>query len=132
MAEAFLKQIGAEKFDVFSAGIEPGKLNPVVVEAMRESGLDISGNQTKSVEAMLKSGQSFDYVVTVCDETSAERCPVFPGKTTRLHWGFPDPSGFSGTPSEKLETTREVRDTIKAKVSSWYSSVCAGKPVDNS
>ena len=86
MAEAFLNQMCGDEFQAQSAGIEPGRLNPIVVEAMREIGVDISGNKTKSVADMLQSGQVFAYVVTVCDETSAERCPVFPGGTTRLHW----------------------------------------------
>jgi arsenate reductase len=124
MAEAFLKQICGDEFDVQSAGLEPGKLNLIVVEAMKEVGIDITGNQTKSVDAMLKSGKKFDYVVTVCDETSAERCPIFPGKTSRLHWGFTDPSGFQGTHEEKLAKTREVRDTIKAKIEAWCKEVC--------
>jgi arsenate reductase len=119
MAEAFLNQVCGDTFEAHSAGLEPGKLNPVVVEAMREAGIDISGNQTKSVMDMIKSGQLFAYVVTVCDEASAERCPIFPGVTTRLHWGFPDPSAIEGTPEQKLARTREIRDTIKAKVQAW-------------
>jgi arsenate reductase len=124
MAEAFVNQLCPEDFHAQSAGIEPGKLNPVVVEAMREIGVDISGNQTKSVDDMLKSGQSFTYVITVCDETSAERCPVFPGQTIRLHWGFHDPSSFQGTPESRLAFTRKVRDAIKAKVEHWCANVC--------
>jgi arsenate reductase (thioredoxin) len=124
MAEAFLNQLCGNEFRVQSAGIEPGKLNPVVVAAMREIGVDISGNATKSVADMLESKQSFAYVITVCDETSAERCPVFPGGTTRLHWGFPDPSGFQGTPEERLAFTRQVRDAIKSKVEQWCAEVC--------
>ena len=124
MAEAFVNDICEEQFEAQSAGIEPGKLNPMVVEAMKEAGIDISGNQTKSVDSMLKSGQTFDYVVTVCDETSAERCPIFPGRTTRLHWGFPDPSALQGTRDEKLARTREIRDSIKAKVEQWCGEVC--------
>jgi arsenate reductase len=124
MAEAFLKQICGEEFEAYSAGLEPGKLNPIVVEAMREIGIDISGNQTKAVIDMFKSGKAFAYVITVCDETSAERCPIFPGVTKRLHWGFPDPSGYPGTREEKLAKTREVRDTIKQKIEQWCSEVC--------
>ena len=116
MAEAFLNQICGEEFEAHSAGLEPGKLNPIVIEAMQEIGIDISGHQTKAVFDMLKSGKIFQYVITVCDETSAERCPIFPGITKRLHWGFPDPSGFPGTHDEKLAKTREVRDTIKQKI----------------
>src|SRR6266481_9567421 len=86
MAEAFLNDICGEQFEAHSAGLEPGKLNPLVVEAMGEIDIDVSRNQTKSVSEMIKSGRKFDYVITVCDETSAERCPIFPGVTARLHW----------------------------------------------
>src|SRR3989449_5387220 len=124
MAEAFLNEICGEQFEAHSAGLEPGKLNPIVVEAMQEIGIDISGNQTKAVFDMLKSGKTFAYVVTVCDETSAERCPIFPGVTTRLHWSFPDPSALQGTHDEKLARTREIRDAIKAKVEEWCAQMC--------
>src|SRR5436853_4625987 len=96
MAEAFLNQICGSEFEAQSAGLEPGKLNPIVVEAMQEIGIDISRNRTKAVSDIRKSGKSFAYVITVCDEASAERCPIFPGVTTRLHWSFPDPSALSG------------------------------------
>lgn len=124
MAEAFLSRACGHEFAAHSAGLEPGKLNPVVVEAMREIGIDLSGNRTKSVAEMIASGTEFAYAITVCDEASAERCPVFPGATKRLHWGFPDPSGFQGSPAEKLERTRAVRDQIKAKVDAWCAEVC--------
>ena len=124
MAEAFLNQICGDEFEAHSAGIEPGKLNPVVVEAMREIGIDISGNQTKAVFDMIKSGKAFAYVITVCDETSAERCPIFPGVTTRLHWSFSDPSSFQGSPEERLAKTRAVRDSIKEKIEEWCGEVC--------
>jgi arsenate reductase len=124
MAEAFLRQTCGDEFEVHSAGIEPGKLNPIVVEAMREVGIDISQNKTKAVWDFVKSGDLFAYVITVCDEASAERCPIFPGVTKRLHWGFPDPSGFEGTHEEKLARTRQVRDTIKARVETWCQEVC--------
>src|SRR5215475_10457130 len=124
MAEAFLNDICAEQFEAHSAGLEPGKLNPVVVEAMREVGIDISRNQTKAVFDIYKSGKNFAYVITVCDETSAERCPIYPGVTTRLHWSFPDPSSVQGSHDEKLAQTRQVRDTIKARVEEWCAQVC--------
>ena len=124
MAEAFLNAICPETFHAQSAGIEPGKLNPVVVHAMQEAGIDISQNKTKAVFDFLKRSEHFHYVITVCDETSAERCPVFPGVTTRLHWGFPDPSSFQGSPEEKLAFTRKVRDTIRAKIESWCAEMC--------
>ena len=124
MAEAFLNQICGNEFEAHSAGLEPGKLNPVVVEAMQEIGIDISGNQTKAVFDYIKSSQRFAYVITVCDEASAERCPIFPGVTTRLHWSFPDPSAFQGLQEEKLARTREIRDTIKQKIEQWCAEVC--------
>ncbi|PWU21655.1 MAG: arsenate reductase ArsC [Verrucomicrobia bacterium] len=125
MAEAFLSQICGDDFEAHSAGLEPGKLNPVVVEVMREVGIDISRKQTKAVFDMFKSGKTFAYVITVCDEASAERCPIFPGISTRLHWSFRDPSGFNGTPNQILQETRGVRDAIKQKIESWCSEVRA-------
>jgi arsenate reductase len=124
MAEAFLRQKCSETFEVHSAGLEPGRLNPTVVEAMREIGIDISKNKTKAVSDFIQAGDTFAYVITVCDEASAERCPVFPGPATRLHWGFADPSSFPGSPQEKLIKTREVRDAIKAKIDAWCLEIC--------
>jgi arsenate reductase len=124
MAEAFINQRCGGDFQAHSAGLEPGRLNPVVVEVMSEIGIDISGNKAKSVSEMMKSGKTFTYVITVCDETSAESCPVFPGVTKRLHWGFPDPSSFRGSRQENLQKTREVRDSIKSKIEEWCAEVC--------
>ena len=124
MAEAFLNEICGEFFEAHSAGLEPGNLNPIVVEAMQEIEIDISSNKTKSISEFLKSNKLFSYVITVCDEASAERCPIFPGVTKRLHWSFPDPSSFHGTPEEKLARTREVRDAIKAKIEAWCAEAC--------
>ncbi|HUE36405.1 MAG TPA: arsenate reductase ArsC [Candidatus Acidoferrum sp.] len=127
MAEAFLNQFCGDEFEAHSAGLEPGKLNPIVVEAMQEIGMDISGNQTKAVFDIFKSGKTFSYVITVCDETSAERCPIFPGITQRLHWSFPDPSAIQGTQEQKLSRTSEIRDIIKSKVEEWCEEVCCLK-----
>jgi arsenate reductase len=129
MAEAFLNQMCPDQVEAESAGLEPGTLNPIVVEAMREVGIDIAGNQTKAVEDFIRSGKQFDYVVTVCDEASAERCPIFPRATRRLHWGFQDPSRFQGTDGEKLAQVREVRDKVKARVQQWCDEVCRAMPV---
>jgi arsenate reductase len=93
MAEAFLNDICGAEFEAQSAGLEPGTLNPLVVEVMREAGLDISRNKTQAVFDVFKSGQLFAYVVTVCSEAEAGGCPIFPGPAQRLHWPFPDPSG---------------------------------------
>lgn len=123
MAEAFANFYGKGKLIAQSAGIEPGSLNPYVVKVMGEIGIDISNNQTKSVISFLKDGYSFDYVVTVCDATSGERCPFFPGKVKRLHWEFEDPSSFDGTEEEILLKTRNVRDKIKEKIIEFINSI---------
>lgn len=123
MAEAFMNRLGAGRVEAESAGLEPGALNPVVVEAMREAGFDISGNKTKSVFDLLEAGRTYDLVVTVCDEASAERCPTFPGKARRLHWGFADPGALPGGREEKLAGTREIRDAIRAKVGEFLSQL---------
>ena len=128
MAEAFLNNICSDQFEAHSAGIEPGKLNPIVVEAMQEIGIDISRKGTQAVFDVYKSGQTFSYVITVCDEASAERCPIYPGVTTRLHWSFPDPSAIAGSHEEKLARTRQIRDTIKAEVEAWCAEVCPAIP----
>jgi len=119
MAEAFLKKYGGSRFEIESAGLEPGKLNPVVVEAMKEIGIDISQNKTKSVFDFYKQGKEYDYVITVCDESQSGACPVFPGRGERIHWGFKDPSSFQGTREEKLTDTRKVRDEIESRIKDW-------------
>jgi arsenate reductase len=121
MAEALLKSLGGDKFEVQSAGIEPGILNPLAVAAMKDAGIDISSKLTKSVFDYFKDGSIFNYVITVCDETSAERCPIFPGLATRLHWSFRDPSSFEGSFEEKLIKTIAVREEIKAKILDWLN-----------
>src|SRR5207245_3921598 len=116
MAEAYLNHFGEGRFESESAGLEPGTLNPRVVQVMKEDGIDIAGNQTKSVFDLFKRGGLYSFVVTVCDETSAEKCPIFPGVAKRLHWRFEDPSSLSGTAADKLERPREIEDAIKRKV----------------
>ncbi len=124
MAEAWLNHICGGYFAAQSAGIEPGTLNPLAVQVMAESGIDISHKGTQDVFDVFKSGQLFAYVITVCDETSAERCPTFPGAGKRLHWSFPDPSRVTGTAEEKLERVREIRDQIHARIEAWCEEVC--------
>jgi arsenate reductase len=123
MAEALLNEMCGDQFEAQSAGLEPGQLNPLAVEAMLEENIDLTTKDTKSVFDIFKSGQMFAYVITVCDGASAERCPIFPGVTTRLHWSFADPSSFTGTWGEKLEQTRQVRDAIKAQIKEWCAEV---------
>lgn len=116
MAEAFLNQLGNGKFTAESAGIEKGKLNPYVVCAMHEVGIDISQNETKEVFDLFKQGTLYQAVITVCEKEAAERCPIFPGMVKRIAWSFPDPSKFTGTDEEILAKVRVVRDEIKEKV----------------
>ncbi len=125
MAEAWLNRLCPEQFEAHSAGLEPGALNPLAVEAMREIGVDISGKKTQSVFDVVKRGQLFSYVITVCDESSAERCPIFPGATTRLHWSFPDPAAITGSHEERLNGVRKIRDQIRARIEMWCNQMCA-------
>ena len=125
MAEAFLNDICGDHFEAHSAGLEPGTLNPLALETMREIGIDISRKGTQSVFDVFRSGELFAYVITVCDETSAERCPIFPGVTTRLHWSFPDPAALTGTREERLAGTREIRDQIRERIEMWCDEMCA-------
>lgn len=123
MAEAYLKKLGGDLFAPESAGLEPGKLNPLAVEVMREDGIDISNNQTKDVFEMHEAGKSFDYVITVCDAKNSERCPVFPGMHKKIAWDFDDPSQFEGTKENKIAATRIVRDQIKEAVREFIESI---------
>jgi arsenate reductase len=125
MAEAFLNEICGDHFEARSAGLEPGKLNPLAVQTMREIGIDISQKQTQSVSDVLDSGERFAYAITVCDESSAERCPVFPGEAKRLHWSFPDPCALIGTNEERLAGTRQIRDQIRVRIQMWCDEMCA-------
>jgi arsenate reductase len=127
MAEAYLQKLGAGAFAVESAGLEPGKLNPYVVRALREDGIDISGKQTHSVFDFSRQGRTYDYVITVCSKEAAERCPVFPGRATRLQWFFPDPSTFAGSDEEIMKKVREVRDAIRGEVSGFLEGVTRGQ-----
>jgi arsenate reductase len=126
IAEAFFNQLCGDEFEALSAGVEPGKLNPLTVEVMKEVGIDISGKQTQAAFDLAKRGELFSYVVTVCDE-AAERCPIFPGASERVAWSFPDPSRFEGTWEERLQRTRDVRDEIKRRIEEWCSTVCQGE-----
>ena len=125
MAQAFLNHSNQSLFVGESAGLEPGTLNPLAIEAMSELGIDISHQPANSVWEVFKAGRTYGYVITVCDAETAEKCPIFPGSAVRLHWSFHDPSTFTGTPEEKLEKVREVRDAIAAQVEAF----CAEKAV---
>ena len=122
MAQAFLEQHGEGRFEVDSAGLEPGKLNPYVVRAMAEIGIDISNNETKSVFDLFKAGRIFQVVVTVCSKEAAEKCPIFPGLSEKQHWPFSDPSAFKGHDEEIMAKVRTLRDQIEAAVKDFVAS----------
>jgi arsenate reductase len=124
MAEELLRKYCGKTIEVESAGITPGTLNPLAIEALLEVGIDIRRKQTKDAFELSRAGNEYSHVITVCDETSAEACPVFPGGGERMHWGFPDPSAFKGSWEERLSKTREVRDQISACVENWCSLNC--------
>lgn len=123
MAEELLRKIAGDRFDVESAGLEPGTLNPYVVKVLKEEGIDITGKRTAAAFDLLKQGRYYTYVITVCDETSGEKCPIFPGCRERFHWSFPDPAKFIGTDDEKTEKVRKLREEIRDKVREWVDSV---------
>jgi arsenate reductase (thioredoxin) len=125
MTEEYIRKAAGDRIDVMSAGIEPGTLNPVVVELLKEDGIDITGKSTRSVFDLHKNKERFDYVIAVCDKEAAERCPIFPAERERLHWPFPDPSQASGTMEEKLAYVRPIRDQIRSKVEEFVRRVLA-------
>ncbi len=117
MAEGYLRHVAGDRFEAISAGIHPKGLNPLAVEAMREIGIDISGQESKAVTSLL--GQHIAYVVTVCDN-AREHCPIFPGTWKFLHWSFEDPAVSEGTREQRLAVFREVRDQIIAQIDSEF------------
>jgi len=123
IAEALFNSMAGKEFFAQSAGLEPGKLNPLAIEVMREINMDISSNETKSVFDFYKNNEIFEFVITVCDAAHSQRCPIFPGITKRLHWSFEDPESFTGTYEEKIQKTRVVRDKIKKAVENLLNEI---------
>ena len=123
MAEAYFRKFGGGFIEVESAGLEPGVLNPLVVRALAEDGIDIAGKKTQDVFSLYKAGRTYRYVVTVCAKEAAERCPIFPGRAEKLHWPFPDPSTFVGTDAERMAQVREVREAIREKVRGFVTEL---------
>ena len=109
MAEGLLRHMAGDRLEVKSAGVAPTAVRPEAIEVMRELGIDISGQRSKSVDDFV--GREFDYVITVCDNAN-EQCPVFPGRTNRLHWSFDDPAAAQGDEPTRLAVFRRVRDEI--------------------
>jgi arsenate reductase (thioredoxin) len=113
MAEGLLRRLAGDRFEIMSAGTEATHVRPLAVRAMDEVGVDISGQESKTLERYLR--EPFDYVITVCDDAN-EACPVFPGAKNRRHWSLPDPSAAEGTEEERLAVFRSVRDGIRDRV----------------
>jgi len=127
MAEAFLNDMAGDRFQPESAGFHPTRINPLVVEVMGEAGIDLSNSQTRSVFKLYQAGNLYDYVITVCEESTENQCPLFPGVTRRLNWPFDNPEAFEGTREEKLDQIRRVRDEIKARIGAWLLEMGDGK-----
>ncbi len=125
MAAALLNAACAPALHAESAGFEPGELSPLAVASMREIGIDISTNATQSVFDLFKSGHLYAYVITVCDEATAETCPIFPGIVKRLHWSIPDPTRLEGAWDQRLAAARDIRDTIAREVAAFCMQHCA-------
>ena len=117
IAEALFNKYCKSDCEAYSAGLEPGELNPYVVQVLKEDeGIDISKNRTKSAMEFIKNGTLFSYVVTVCDEATSQRCPIFPGVRERIIMSFKDPSELKGSDEEILEQVREIKDAIKQDI----------------
>ena len=118
MAEGLLRALASDRFDVASAGTEATRVHPLAIRAMDELGIDLRGHSSKTIDRLL--AEPWDYVITVCDSAN-ERCPLFPGRTTRLHWSFEDPSAAMGSEDERLAVFRQVRDAIVARLRGWVA-----------
>ncbi|MDT8271559.1 MAG: arsenate reductase ArsC [Desulfomonilia bacterium] len=118
MAEAFLRKLGGDRFEAFSAGLEPKGVHPVTKQVMEEIGIDMSFHTSKHLDAYLGK-MHFSYVITVCSHADASCPAVFPGAGKRLHWDFDDPAAFEGTETETLEKFRHVRDQMRERIMKW-------------
>jgi arsenate reductase (thioredoxin) len=116
MAEAWLRYLAGDRYEVYSAGTEASPVRPLAIRAMAEMGIDISRHESKTLDRYLH--QPWDYVITVCDDANAS-CPVFPGGGHRLHWPFPDPSHATGNDEKQLAAYRRVRDAIKTRIDAF-------------
>lgn len=119
MGEGLFRREGRGAYQVESAGTKPGHVRPEAITVMSELGIDLTGHRSKSVNEF--DGQSFDYVVTVCDN-ARDNCPVFPAGAERIHWSFEDPAAVQGTEEERLAAFRRIRDQIQAKVQDFYAT----------
>lgn len=119
MAEGWLRHLAGDHFEAFSAGIKPLGMNPDAIKVMREIGIDISAQRSKHAGELL--GQSFPYVITVCD-SARESCPIFPGTFKKLHWSLQDPAAAQGSEEHRLEVFRRVRDGIGERMRAFVTA----------
>lgn len=124
MAEGLLRSLAGDRAEVFSAGVERSFVRPQAIEAMRERGIDITSQRSKSVDEF--AGQKFDYVITVCDN-ARERCPVFPGSYERVHWSFDDPAAAEGDTEAVIAVFRRVRDEIESRLREFIKEVMSNE-----
>ncbi len=117
MAEAFLRRLGGDSYNAFSAGLNPSTIHPLTRQVMGEIGYDLEGQRSKNLDEYL-GVISFDYLITVCDHAD-RNCPFFPGGGVRLHWSFEDPAAFEGSLEDKLQKFRAVRDLIEQRITTW-------------
>ncbi len=127
MADEYFRRFGGDLFEVESAGIKPGVLNPVVVELLREDGIDITGKKPQSVHELHAAGARYDYVFAVCDPETRDACPIFPAEKKRIHWPFPDPSKIEGDFQQKLEQVRPIQHDIRRMVQAFVDGYRAGQ-----
>lgn len=123
MAEGYLKHFAGDKFEVESAGVSPGVLNPMAVAAMKDDGIDISQNKTKSIQSLYKQHRHYSYVIAVCSEEVRKQCPVFPGNGQYFHWTVPDPSSIPTNDVDSLAKTKYIRDEIKDHIQAFIKSI---------
>ncbi|HEV2830205.1 MAG TPA: arsenate reductase ArsC [Pyrinomonadaceae bacterium] len=116
MAEGLLRHDGGNDFIVESAGLEPSFVRTEAIEVMRELGIDISGQRSKSIDKF--QGQPFDYVITVCDNAN-QNCPLFPAATHRIHWSIEDPAAVTGDEKTRLQAFRAARDDLHERLSKF-------------
>ena len=126
MAEALLRHYAGNRFEVYSAGLEPSQINPLTHKVMEELGIDMQGQYAKPLTIYMGKVH-FGYLITVCSKAE-ERCPIFPGMGVRLHWPFDDPAAFAGTEEQKLEEFRRVRDEIQARIQEWIAEQNTAAP----
>lgn len=125
--EELLRLHGGDDFNVESAGLEPRPINPLVLEVMKEIGVDLSNKEPKDVWELFKGERMYDYIITVCSMEDDKRCPIFPGVLKRLNWPYPDPRKFKGTQEEKLQQTRELRDMMTRRTKDFIMFVKTNK-----